>query len=94
MKTTLFGIFLVLCGSLWGQFQNIRGKVVDNETQFPLKEALVVLDLNGDGTFEFTSKTGMSGDFILSEVPVGRYTLEITCDAYDAKSQTVEVTSG
>jgi hypothetical protein len=94
MKTTLFGIFLVLCGSLWGQFQNIRGKVVDNETQFPLKEALVALDLNGDGTFEFTSKTGMSGDFILSEVPVGKYTLEITCDAYDAKSQTVEVTSG
>ncbi len=94
MKTTLFGIFLFLMGTILGQTQNIRGKVVDNETQFPLKAALVSLDINGDGAAEFSAKTNDGGEFLLSEVPVGKYTLVISCDAYDPKSQTVELTSG
>jgi hypothetical protein len=81
-------------GTILGQTQNIRGKVVDNETQFPLKAALVSLDINGDGATEFSAKTSDGGEFLLSEVPVGKYTLVISCDAYDSKSQTVELTSG
>lgn len=94
MKATLAVFLIVMSGTFFGQTQNIRGKVVDNETQFPLKEALIILDINGDGKPDFSSKTGTNGEFLLSEVPVGKYTLEFSCDAYDSKSQTVEVNSG
>ena len=84
MKIILHALTLIFIqASLFGQ-GTIKGTVMDNQTQQPLIGANVALMVAGamKGTV-----TDLDGRFIISEVPVGRQTLQITYLGY--RSQTI-----
>ncbi|MEM9831934.1 MAG: carboxypeptidase-like regulatory domain-containing protein [Bacteroidota bacterium] len=64
-----------------GITQTVRGTVVDQETLQPLEGASVVLN----GT-DFGSSTDGQGNFIIQEVPIGRYRLAVSFVGYQAFS--------
>ena len=73
--------------------QNVRGKVVDSETQFPLFDVKIQL-FTSDSTKRYITKSDVDGNFMLSEIPVGKHQLMCTYLTYQVKEITVEVNSG
>ncbi|MBI1836991.1 MAG: TonB-dependent receptor [Flavobacteriia bacterium] len=73
--------------------QTVRGKVVDNETNFPLLNAKVEI-LTSDSTIKYRTLTDIEGDFILSNIPVGKHILVVSLYSHESKQQTIEVISG
>lgn len=78
---TLFLVLFSSClaNSLSGQIytETIRGRVVDNDTGMPLVGASVVLLQTDKGT-----STDSLGKFQLTDVPIGRYQLQISYLGY------------
>lgn len=60
--------------------QNIRGKVLDAQTQEPVFATIRILnpELSGKGT-----ATDSLGNFLLGQLPVGRYALQISSIGYE-----------
>jgi len=73
--------------------QTVRGKVFDSESQFPLIGAKVQV-YTADSTKKYRALTGPSGEFTISNVPVGKHELVVTFLMYDTKTITIEVNSG
>ena len=73
--------------------QNIRGKVYDSETQFPLVGVKVSIYTN-DSTKNYHVLSNLNGLFILEKIPIGKYELIATYLTYDTKIITIEVSSG
>jgi len=70
--------------------QTIRGKIVDEASGSPLAAVTVMLQNTAIG-----SKTDSSGNFVIQNVPVGRYTIEISLVGYEpVVLQELLVTSG
>lgn len=59
--------------------QTIRGRVIDNQTDKPLEGVIIIL-LNSDPLRG--AVTDASGNFAISEVPVGRQSLKVTSVGY------------
>lgn len=78
----------------FGQIQNVRGKVMDSETNFPLSGAKIEIDLKNESGVNYRAVTDAEGAFTIASVPVGKYTLTTKYIQYEAKSQTIEVSSG
>lgn len=83
-KKTWF--FAIIVGAFVGQHvlaqqptQNVRGTVKDAKTHETLVGANVLLVGKGIGTI-----TDVNGNFILSEIPVGRYMLQISYVGYES----------
>ena len=73
--------------------QNVRGKVFDSETHFPITGAKVVV-YTDDSTKNYRALTSIDGDFTIKNVPVGKHELVVTYMTYDTKTTTIEVRSG
>lgn len=73
--------------------QTVRGKIFDGETNYPLFGAKAEV-LTGDSVKRFRAMSDVKGNFIIDQVPVGKYQLEVKLSTYELKSVTIEVTSG
>jgi hypothetical protein len=71
--------------------QTVRGKVFDSETNYPLTGAKVLIEVNGQ---KYMAAADADGAFALLKVPVGKHQLAASAPFYDARTLTVEVTSG
>lgn len=79
---------------IFGQTQNVRGKVMDSETNFPLAGAKVEIDLKNENGTNYRAVTDAEGAFNIPAVPVGKYSLTTKYIQYEPKTQTIEINSG
>ncbi len=88
-------LILCLIASLsFGQTtQTVRGKVVDNETNFPLLGVKIQV-FTDDTTLVLRTRTDESGQFELKNVPIGKHELVADFISYEVKVVTVIVDSG
>jgi len=88
----LFLLFNTRIGFSQTVVQSVRGIVFDNETQTPLPGATVVIT----GTKPLLgSSTDLTGSYKISNVPLGRYNIQISYIGYDpAIVSEILVTSG
>jgi hypothetical protein len=95
MRTILFLGFILLSGAtLYAQpTQNVRGKIYDSESNYPLFGAKVEV-ITPDTTINYRAITKDDGSFLIENVPVGKYELEIKIPSHEFKSVTIEVNSG
>ena len=95
MKTILFlGFILLSTATLFAQpVQNVRGKIYDSESNYPLFGAKVEV-ITSDTTIYYRAITKDDGSFLIENVPVGKYELEIKIPSHEFKSVTIEVNSG
>ena len=94
MKTCLLLLTLISYSISWNQTQNVRGKILDSETNFPLTGAKVEIDVPNEGGIKYRAVTDAEGSFKIEDVPVGKYSISAKYVQYEAKSQTIEVRSG
>ncbi len=73
--------------------QNVRGKVVDNETNFPLLGVKIKI-FTSDTTKIYRATTNDAGEFELKDIPVGKHELEADLISYDTKTVTITVNTG
>lgn len=71
-------------GELKGPF--IKGVIVDAKAKRPLAYANVILKNESDGSLAAATVSGETGEFLLSSVPAGRYTLTISFIGYQKKN--------
>ena len=74
--------------------QIIRGKVVDNESDFPLAGVKIQLFGINDSIPDFKILTDLEGNFEIKNVGIGKYRLDAKSSLYEAKSTTITVSSG
>ena len=94
MKVILSVFTLLFSVLIAAQTQNVRGKVMDSETSFPLAGAKIEIDLKDANGVNYRAVTDGEGDFNIADVPVGKYGLTTKCAQYEPKNQTVEISSG
>jgi hypothetical protein len=73
--------------------QIVRGKVIDSETHFPLQGAKIEIFI-GDSLRRLRAISDEQGQFLIENVPVGKYSLEVRFTSYEPKTVTIEITSG
>ena len=89
--SSILFLFLTSIGYSQDLTQNIRGKVLDTESKYPLVGAKVkVVDVDPI----LGGICDDRGDFTISNVPIGKHTLEVTSIGYEPKILTVIVNSG
>jgi len=92
-------IFLLFASVLFGYVglaqitQTVKGRVLDNETQFPLIGARVEIQ-TPDTTRRFLGVTNTFGEFSIAQVPLGKHEMKITYIGYEPSITTVIVISG
>jgi hypothetical protein len=93
MKKCLFTLlFVTLSWVTFAQTQNIRGRIIDQQSQYPLIGASVYIP---DSEPLIGGSTDAEGYFVLQNVPVGRVALKITYLGYKEQYlPNVLVTSG
>ena len=94
MKQILFMFSLSLSLFVVAQTQNVRGKITDSETSFPLAGTKVEIDLKDPSGVNYRAVSDGEGLFKIADVPVGKYSMTTRCAQYEAKTQTIEVNSG
>ena len=72
--------------------QNVRGKVIEKETENEVIGAQVSLLL--DNQTKYTAITNENGEFVITKVVVGKYVLKVVGPSFIAATQTVTVNSG
>lgn len=82
MKATLFVIifFTQTFATAQSLMQNVRGKVLDTESEQPLFGATVIV-VNSEPLIG--SSTDFDGNYRLNNVPIGRHTLKISMLGYE-----------
>lgn len=95
MKTNVLSILFMLTACLtFGQLsQNVRGKIVDNESNFPLTGVRIRI-ITSDTTQNFRATSNEQGDFEILNVPVGKHELRATFFTYEARTVTITVNTG
>jgi hypothetical protein len=94
MKHLLLIAMLMFCSLSFAQItQNVKGRVLDNETQIPLIGARVQIS-TGDTSQLFLGVTNMDGEFNIKNVPIGKHELRVNFVGYEPSSTTVIVISG
>ena len=94
MKKLLCPLFCLFTFTTLAQTQNVRGKVLDSETNVPLAGTKVEIDVSNDAGTKYRAVTDNEGAFSIASVPVGKYSLTTRYTQYEAKTQTIEVNSG
>ena len=94
MKIKLLLICLISGMHIFAQTPNqtVRGKVFDNETNYPLNAVKISIEVN-DGKL-YRTLSGTDGTWEIPKVPVGKYELTASYGFYEPKSMTIEVSSG
>lgn len=90
----LITLLFVFTGATYSQdiTQNIRGQVVDSESKYPLvgsKIKVISIESNTYG-----GVCDDNGDFTISNIPIGKHTLEISSLGYSTREMSVTLTSG
>lgn len=96
MNKKYYFFFLFICISTlsFGQYtQTVRGKVVDNETNYQLIGATIQIFTN-DTTNRYEAVTDDFGEFTIERVPIGKHELMCRYYGYEDKLVTIEVNSG
>lgn len=95
MKQLLLTLIISLTTFVsFGQFsQNVRGKVVDSETNFPLPGVKIQV-FTPDTTVKYRATTNELGEFEVKNVPVGKHELVADFDSYEPRVVTITVNSG
>ncbi len=94
MKKLLLLTILSLSSLSFAQItQNVKGRVLDNETQIPLIGARVQINTS-DTTQRFLGVTNVDGEFNIKNVPIGKHELRVNYVGYETSSTTVIVISG
>ncbi len=88
MKNILLLSLLLITAQLFAQTSTIKGVVKDDLTGKPVIAATVSIP----GT-NFTAATDVSGNYVIANVPYGKYTLEIKDDTHGLYTQQLEITS-
>ena len=73
--------------------QNVRGKVVDNESNYPLLGVKIQI-YTADSTKNFRATTNELGEFEIKNVPVGKHDLVADFISYEIKTVTITVNTG
>lgn len=74
-------------------FQNVRGKIIDQETNYPLIGVKVQI-FTSDSLKKYRALTDPNGEFRIKDVPIGKHTLTASLMTFDSKTITIEVNSG
>jgi hypothetical protein len=94
MKKLLLLTILSLSSLSFAQItQNVKGRVLDNETQIPLIGARVQIN-TADTSQRFLGVTNMDGEFNIKNIPLGKHELRINYVGYETSLTTVIVISG
>src|SRR5690554_2808666 len=94
MARYLLLIFVFTSSILNAQIsQNLKGSVVDSESQYPLIGAKLVL-VSSDSTKIFKNRTDIDGLYLFKNVPIGKYSLTASYNSYLNSSETVTLNSG
>lgn len=72
--------------------QNVRGTVVDSESQYPLAGVKIIIF--GTDSSSHKTITNADGQFTINKVKVGKYTLTTSMMTYDDKQTELVVNSG
>ncbi len=95
MRVFFYFLITVFSFSAFAQpTQIIRGKVVDNESDFPLAGVKIQLFGMNDSIPDFKILTDLEGNFEIKNVGIGKYRLDAKSSLYEAKSTTITVSSG
>jgi len=95
MRLFFYFLITVFSFSAFAQpTQIIRGKVVDNESDFPLAGVKIQLFGINDSIPDFKILTDLEGNFEIKNVGIGKYRLDAKSSLYEAKSTTITVSSG
>ncbi|MCX6302663.1 MAG: TonB-dependent receptor [Bacteroidia bacterium] len=80
-RATILLLFILINHVIYSQdlTQNIRGKVVDSQTEAPLFGAVLIIR-NSDPVLG--TRTDVDGNFVIEKVPVGRQTVEVSHIGY------------
>lgn len=93
MKNLVVLVSLFFAPFVFAQpMQNVRGKVVEKETESEVIGAQVSLLL--DDQTKYTAITNENGEFVITKVVVGKYVLKVVAPSFIASTQTVTVNSG
>jgi hypothetical protein len=94
MKQLLLHTFLILSSLSFAQItQNVKGRVLDNETQMPLIGARIQIN-TADTSQRFLGVSNLDGEFNIKNVPVGKHELRANFVGYETSIITVIVISG
>ncbi|MDG1776221.1 MAG: carboxypeptidase-like regulatory domain-containing protein [Crocinitomicaceae bacterium] len=87
-------IMSAICNLTFAQpTQNVRGKIYDSESQFPLVGVKIQV-YTADSSLKLRTHSNLSGEFVIVDVPVGKHELVASYLTYDTKRITVQVNSG
>jgi TonB-dependent receptor len=87
-KIALFLLFIIFTQVSMAQKAFVKGKIVDDQNQ-PLPGANVSISETNQGTF-----SSLNGEFYLSGIEAGNYTLEISYIGFNKASKKVDLQSG
>ena len=74
--------------------QIIRGKAVDNESNFPIPGVKIEIFGTNDSIADFKVLTDLEGNFEIKNVGIGKYRLDAKSSLYEQNSTTITVNSG
>lgn len=74
--------------------QIIRGKTVDNESNFPIPGIKIELFGTNDSIPDFKVLTDLEGNFVIKNVGLGKYRIDAKSSLYEVNSSTIIVNSG
>ncbi len=96
MKPIIFLTCLALATISFSQeeiTQNVKGKVVDTESKYPLVGAKLFLTSSDSSVFE-RQLSDADGYFLFTNIPIGKYNLRTTYSMYLPNTSTIIVNSG
>lgn len=73
--------------------QNVRGKIVDTDTDYPLYGVKVIISTSDSSAF-YRGITDADGNFSIPNVVIGKHSLSASLMTYEPRTVTIEVNSG
>ena len=83
LRICFLGVFIAITATIFAQTGTIKGIIIDSKTNEPLIGASVVITGTTRGT-----ATNLDGNYIITNVSAGTYTLEVSYVSYKSTSQT------
>lgn len=91
----LFLLFLCLfSGQVNAQYASVHGNVVDEYTDEPIADAVVVISYLENGTIAVVTGTDVTGYFEVAELQLNTYNITIEAEGYRNKSVVIEISEG
>ena len=89
IKQLLIVVFVGLCSCVFAQTGGVTGSIMDSESSEALIGATVLIQGTDQGSI-----ADLSGKYLINNVPVGTYTVQISYIGYEDLIQEVTVTDG